>query len=57
MNTILPDEERKSVHDVMNFFSCDAEVAKTILQSSQLNGQLNHIKKICHDNIQRKGKQ
>lgn len=46
----LSQGEQESVHDVMNFFSCSKEMASTILQSSKLNGKINYIKKMCHDN-------
>lgn len=53
----LPQEEQESVHDVMNFFSCSKEMADTILQSSKLNGKINYIKKMCHDNATKGRKQ
>lgn len=46
-------ENRESVHDVMNFFKCDADIAKTILQSSEMNGQLENIKRMCKCNTKR----
>lgn len=45
------------VSEVMAFFNCNRKLAKTIICSSQMNGQLNGIKKICHDNSNREGKQ
>lgn len=42
------DEELKE-HEVMNFFRCDANMARTIIESSKINGQLDSIKKKCRE--------
>lgn len=44
-------------HEVMAFFNCNKAMAKTIIQSSKMNGQFPNIKKLCHDNVLRKEKQ
>lgn len=40
------DEELKE-REVMNFFNCDASVARKIIESSKMNGQLDTIKQKC----------
>lgn len=42
------DDELKEI-EVMNLFSCDRALAKKIIKSSKMNGQISGIKKICHD--------
>lgn len=46
--TRLPEEE-ESVQEIMTVFNCPLDIAKTIMQSSKMNGQLSNIKKMCHD--------
>lgn len=35
---------------VMAYFSCDREMARTIIKSSEANGDLESLKKICSRN-------
>ncbi len=42
-------EDEVYEREVMCFFNCDKAMAKTIIESSKMNGQSDGIKKMCHD--------
>lgn len=46
-------DEEKNVLEIMAFFNCNKDLAKTILKSSKLNGNIDSIKNICHQANQR----
>lgn len=48
-NSPLTEDEIKCVPEVMAFFACNREQAKSIIEASKKNGNLKSIKKICHD--------
>lgn len=51
-------DNQKFVHDIMASFLCSKEIAQKIIKSSELNGQLESIKNVCHsNNAEKRGKQ
>lgn len=48
-----PDNE-EFMHEIMSSFSCCPEVAKKIIKSAELNGNLESIKSVCRNNSAQK---
>lgn len=44
MNNNLTEKE---INEVMKYFSCDEEMAKTIISSSIVNGEYSAIQRMC----------
>lgn len=48
--SLVEDDEERLLSNIMASFSCCPEIAKKIIKSAELNGQLEGIKNVCRNN-------